>query len=127
MYDMCDVSAVSFCECTVFEIRHCAARNEQLQHTYIARCWGGRASGEDGLENASCNADNSPACVHAYMCRADIPDRNVKLGKCQFEYCEGNYKVGGTKHFNSYIYNGPVLKATTPPPTTTTTTTTTST
>jgi len=39
----------------------------------------------------------------------------VKKGKCQFEYCTNDYKVGGTKHYDSWIYNGPVLQAPTTP------------
>ena len=58
--------------------------------------------------------------LHLYVCR-------TKKGKCQFQNCDLHYEYRffGTKHFNSYIYNGLVLTTTTPIPTTTTTTTTT--
>ena len=41
----------------------------------------------------------------------------IKKGKCQFQYCDPHIRHNffGTKHFNSYVYNGPVLKATTTP------------
>ena len=55
------------------------------------------------------------ATVHAYV-------RRAKNGKCQFEYCEVDYDIGGTKTFDSYIYSGPVLVLTTTTTTRTTTT-----
>ena len=42
-------------------------------------------------------------CMHIFR---------VKKGKCEFQYCELNsdLKFFGTRHFISYVYNGPALK-----------------
>ena len=42
------------------------------------------------------------------MCR-------IKKGKCQFQYCDPNFKYNffGRKHYDSYVYKGPVLQVAT--------------
>ena len=51
--------------------------------------------------------------THLRKNRKEVTKPHVKLGKCEFEYCENNYKVGGTKNFDSYIYSGPVKEVST--------------
>lgn len=76
--------------------------------------------------------DNVETCQSA--CLNDVPRCNTvnfspkenpqkkKFGKCQFEFCTPDYVVGGTKHYDSYMYSGQKVKSTTPPATATTTT-----
>ena len=56
-------------------------------------------------------------CVHTIMLirtfRIEDP-QVVKAGKCQFQKCNNDFKVGGTRHYDSYIFSGnPLAIATT--------------
>ena len=71
-----------------------------------ALAWNRMVGCETGRHLLHCFFSSYPC----YVCR-------IKKGKCQFQYCDRNYKYNffGRKHYNSYVYSGPVLRATTTP------------
>ena len=66
-------------------------------------------------------AISSPACrvvsrmiSRTYVCVFVPRVCRIKKGKCQFQYCDSRkgYNFFGNKHFDSYVFSGPVLEAT---------------
>ena len=91
----------------------------QYIYVYIEKISEYAYTWQSGCCGRSCESHDNADLI--WICRKENPQKK-KFGKCQFEFCTPDYVVGGTKHYDSYMYSGQKVKSTTPPATATTTT-----